>query len=177
VRVSSKWMVMAGVVVVGSPVVWFFTRLGPSPEPQPPPKSNLAHERSALEESLRKKPDHVPVLFRLAQIARESGQPAEAVRRLRQILAAEPANVEAQLELGRALFEQGSVPEAIQVTERLLDQQPGNVDALYNIGAIHGNLRNDELARRYWQKAVALSPGSESGRNASKGLEQLASAR
>src|SRR5437773_6763899 len=41
------------------------------------------HEAMALESELRKKPNHVPILFRLAQLARENGKNTEAVTHFR----------------------------------------------------------------------------------------------
>ena len=133
-----------------------------------------AHEIKVLEDGLRKKPGHVPVLFQMAQLKREVGKPAEAAQHLREILTQEPKNLEARLELGRALYEAGDVEGAIGETNRILELEPRHADALYNLGAIYGNLNRDELARQYWTRAVASDPQSESGRNAKRGLEQLA---
>ena len=44
------------------------------------------HEAMALESELKKKPNHVPILFRLAQLARENGKNSEAVTHFRKII-------------------------------------------------------------------------------------------
>jgi Flp pilus assembly protein TadD len=127
-------------------------------------------ELENLQQQLSKKPDHTPVLLRMAQVAREMGKPAEAAQHLRQALQQEPKNREARLELGRALYETGDIGGAIKETQELLSKDPRDVDALYNLGAIYGNMKQDESARKYWLQAVATAPGSPSGQLAKQGL-------
>ena len=56
---------------------------------------------------------------------------------------------------------------------QLLELDPANVDGLYNLGAIYGNLGQDDRARQYWRKAAATAPDSESGRRAREALKQI----
>ena len=119
------------------------------------------------------KPGHPPILFRMAQIDRENGKNAEAINLLKKILQQEPDNAEAHLELGRTLYETGDVAGAIEQTKQILKKNPKHADALYNLGAMYANSNNIPLARDYWTKAAASDPGSESGKNAQKGLQQL----
>ena len=130
-------------------------------------------ELESLQQHLNKKPNHTPVLLRMAQVAREMGKPAEAAQHLRQALQQEPKNREARLELGRALYEMGDIGGAIKETQELVSKDPRDVDALYNLGAIYGNMRQDDSARKYWLQAVAIAPGSPSGQLAKQGLSQL----
>jgi len=130
-------------------------------------------ELESLQQHLSKKPNHTPVLLRMAQVAREMGKPAEAAQHLRQALQQEPGNREARLELGRALYETGDIGGAIKETQELLSKDPRDVDALYNLGAIYGNMKQDDSARKYWRQAVAIAPGSPSGKLAKQGLTQL----
>lgn len=139
--------------------------------PSAPP--NAAHERASLEEQLRKKPGHAPVLLRLAQIAMEQGQPAEARGRLEELLKAEPKNLEAMLELGRTCYELDDLSCAIAETEKVLAQDGKHVDALYNLGAIYANTGDTMKARQYWQKAVQSAPDSDSGKKSAAALKQL----
>ncbi len=135
--------------------------------------TNRAHEKAMLEEQLRKKPGHAPVLLRLAQLATEQSQPAEARRFLEELLKTEAGNVEAMLELGRACYELNDLPCATAETEKILAVDPNHADALYNLGAIHANIGQTEKARQYWRRAVRSSPSSESGKKAAAGLKQL----
>ena|SRR5579862_6729898 len=131
------------------------------------------HEVKALEAELQKKPNHAPILFRLAQLARERDKPAEAIPPLKQILAQEPANLEARLELGLVLYDTGDVEGALAETNRILAENPKHVDALYNMGAIYANLNKAQVAKGYWTRAVAADPSSESGKRAAESLQRL----
>lgn len=134
---------------------------------------NPAHERAALEEELRKKPGHPPILLRLAELERDAGRPANAVPYLRQILDQDSKNEDARLELGRALYDAGDVEGALKETKQLLTDHPDQVDGLYNLGAIYANQNRLDLAREYWSKAVATAPASDSGGRARDSLAKL----
>jgi tetratricopeptide (TPR) repeat protein len=131
------------------------------------------HELGALRQALQKKPDHAPILVRLAVIAASKGQNKEAIGYLKEALQHDPVNMEARLELGRALFNSGNPQGAIEETQKILDKQPRNPDALYNLGAIYGNLGKPELAEKYWRALLDSSPESESGKLARASLAQL----
>ena len=61
------------------------------------------HEKAALEEELKKKPDHGPILLRLAELARDAGQPKQAAEYLKKAVATDTKNIDARLELSRTL--------------------------------------------------------------------------
>jgi tetratricopeptide (TPR) repeat protein len=134
---------------------------------------NPAHERAALEEELKKKPGHPPILLRLAELEREAGRPAGAVPYLRQILDQDSKNEDARLELGRMLYDAGDIEGALKETKQLLADHPNQVDGLYNLGAIYANQNRLDLAREYWSKAVAAAPTSDSGGRARDSLAKL----
>lgn len=133
------------------------------------------HEAIMLEEALKKKPQHTPVLFRMAQLSEASGDHAKAAEHLREIVSQEPANQDALLELGKVLYQLGDVTGAIEQTKALLKIKPDHPDGLYNLGAIYGNLGDNAMAREQWSRLVAASPQSESGRRARSMLDQLPS--
>jgi Flp pilus assembly protein TadD len=135
--------------------------------------SDRDHEAKALLSELQKNPDHVPILLRLAQVSRDSGKLDDSLRYLREAVSQDPNNTDANLELGRALFETGDVTGAIQSTEHVLEISPKHADALYNLGAIYGNLSQDDRAREYWEKAAAVAPDSDGGRRAKENLQKL----
>ena len=137
------------------------------------PAADRVHELKALEQDLEKKPEHPPILFRMAQLASELGKPNEAVSYLQRLLKAEPGNTEARLELGRLLYETNDLPGAIRETSKILETKPKQVDALYNLGAIYANLNQEGTARTYWNRAVASDPASDSGKRAQEGLQKL----
>ena len=131
------------------------------------------HEAKMLAEALRKKPQHAPVLFRMAQLSEAAGDHAKAADHLREILRQEPNNQEAQLELGKVLYQSGDVAGALEHTQAILKVSPNHPDALYNLGAIYGNLGNGRLAREHWDRLLAVSPKSESALRARSMLSQL----
>ena len=139
--------------------------------PVAPP--NAAHERSALEEQLKKKPDHGPVLMRLAELEMEQDRPAEARKRLERLVEVEPGNVDALLELGRACYAAGDTTCALERTAEILKQQPNHPDALYNMGALHANQGHFAEARRYWGQAVKAAPETDGGRKSAAALKRL----
>jgi tetratricopeptide (TPR) repeat protein len=159
---------------------WFATHrkstaTPPQTQAAAPAPPNAAHEKATLEEQLKKNPGHTPVLLRLAQLATEQSQPAEARKHLDAILKAEPANTEALLELGRACYELNDVDCATKATEKILAVDPGHADALYNLGAIYANLGQNQRARQYWERAAQKADSSESGKKAAAALKQLGS--
>ena len=137
------------------------------------PPQDPTHEKAALEEELKKKPDHAPILLRLAELARDAGQPKQAAEYLKRAVAADSNNVDARLELSRTLYEMNDVDGALAETKRLLAGHPNQIDALYNIGAIYANLGKTDLARQYWTQAVATDPNSDSGRKSSDALTRI----
>ena len=139
-----------------------------APAPQDP-----THEKAALEEELKKKPDHAPILLRLAELARGAGQPKQAAEYLKKAVATDAKNIDARLELSRTLYEINDIDGALAETKRLLADHPNQVDGLYNIGAIYANQGNTALARQYWTQAVAADPTSESGRKSADALTKI----
>jgi len=136
-------------------------------------REDFEHELLVLEQELEQHPEHLPILMRMSEVEWTLGNRGGALERLRAAAALEPDNAEVRLELGRALYETGDVEGALLETQLLVNNDPSNVDALYNLGAIYGNMRNEELARMYWLEAVNLDSDSESGRLAQAGLAKL----
>jgi Flp pilus assembly protein TadD len=179
------WLIPAALLGASVPFYQFFIRAAPdrgqasdgSEHPQlmlsHASSTEREHEIKALKGQLEKNPDHLPILLRLAQVSRDSGKLNDSVGYLREAVTQNPKNAEANLELGRVLFETGDVGGAIRATEAVLEINPVHVDALYNLGAIYGNLSQDDRARTYWEKAVTIAPESESGRRAKENLSKL----
>ena len=136
-------------------------------------RDDFEHELIALRGELSKNPNHIPILLRMAQVSGILGRQAEGIEHLREAARIEPSKPEVLLELGRVLHETGDITGALTETRRVLELDPSNVDGLYNLGAIYGNMMQDELAREYWTRAVSLAPDSDSGRLAAAGLDRL----
>jgi tetratricopeptide (TPR) repeat protein len=137
------------------------------------PLAGNQHEKQMLTKILEKKPDHVPVLLKLAQIESEDGHLHEAAGRLRTILKKEPDNPDANLELGKVLFKLGDVRGSIQLTEGILKKNPNHEDALYNMGAICANTGDRKQAMEYWNRLAALHSDSGSAKMAQQMMRRL----
>ncbi len=190
---KTRWAQLTAVLLVVGAAVIVIVKVGsgahfgttgasvrtPSVDTERPanPTADKEHELKALAVELKKKPGHAPILFRMAQLSRELGRPGEAVVQLKQVVAVEPKNTDAYLELGRALYETNDLQGAIDQTKHVLQMDPKQVDALYNLGAIYANLNRADLARDYWNRAVAAAPDSDSGKRAQEGLQKLGSSR
>lgn len=177
-----KWLVLGGMVVLIGACSLFFMRVATdknrpaagSSAPQSPNGLGAPdHELKALAVELEKKPAHIPILLRMAQLERDKGNLDDAAGHLRQALKSEPANLDAHLELGRVLYEKGDIGGAIAETEKVLASDPKQVDALYNLGAIYANLGNHQRARSYWMRAAGAGGESDSVRKAREALKKL----
>jgi tetratricopeptide (TPR) repeat protein len=174
-----KWALRIGSLALIGGGTLFLLRVTERAESTSPPapraavQDNPGHELKELAVQLQKKPGHLPVLMRMAQLEHDQGKLAEAEAHLREALAGEPGNADVHLELGLVLYEKGDRNEALKETERALAIDPKHADALYNMGAIHANLGDTGRARSYWEKLIASAPESESGKKAREGLARL----
>lgn len=134
------------------------------------------HEMASLEEQRKQNPNHAPILIRMAELKKQGGDGAEALKLLQEAAKTEPGNAEIQLELGKALFESNDPQGAIQATSRILEKDKNHVDALYNLGAIYGNMGDDAKAHEYFTRAAEANPTSDSGMKAKAALVQLRTA-
>src|ERR1039458_6902122 len=121
-----KWTLrIVALALIGGGAL-FLLRLTSRSESPPPParpaavQDNPAHELKELAVQLQKKPGHLPVLMRMAQLEHDQGKLAEAEAHLREALAGEPGNADVNLELGLVLYEKGDRNEALKETERAL---------------------------------------------------------
>jgi tetratricopeptide (TPR) repeat protein len=174
-----KWVLrIVSLTLIGAGTLFLLRVTERSESTAPPPRQaavqdNPAHELKELAVQLQKKPGHLPVLMRMAQLEHDQGKLTEAEAHLREALAAEPANADVHLELGLVLYEKGDKNEALKETEQALAINPKHADALYNMGAIHANLGDTGRARSYWEKLIASAPESESGKKAREALGRL----
>ncbi len=116
-----KWMVGVGVAGAITVSLTFLEqrRVGAratvvTSSPSSNPNADRIHELKALEQDLQKKPEHPPILFRMAQLSTEMGKTADAISYLQRLLKADAGNTEARLELGRLLYQTNDVPGAIR---------------------------------------------------------------
>ena len=108
-----KWALRIGSLALIGGGALFLLRVTERAESTAPParpaavQDNPVHELKELAVQLQKKPGHLPVLMRMAQIEHDQGKLAEAEAHLREALAGEPGNADVHLELGLVLYEKG----------------------------------------------------------------------
>ena len=178
---KSKWAILAVCLALVGAGTFFLLRLTERAEAPVVPvakapagiQDNPAHELKELSVQLKKKPGHIPVLMRMAEIEHDQGKLADAQAHLQEALTGEPGNADVHMELGRVLYEKGDAQGALKETEQAIAINPKHVDALYNLGAIHANLGDVARARSDWEKAIAAAPESDSGKKARDGLAKL----
>ncbi len=82
----------------------------------------------------------------------------EAVKLLREAVAADPDNLSARLNLGTALGAAGDAAGAAAALEEVVRRQPGNAKAHYNLGSLADQRGAAGEAVAYFQAAIAANP-------------------
>lgn len=149
------------------------TSLPAKPAPTGASATDPAHEKLFLEEELRRKPAHSPVLLRLAQIERGAGNLADARKHLEQAVAGDQKMADARLELSSVYYQLGDIPAAMEQNRAILRDDPRQSDALYNLGAIAANQGRIAEARKYWSEAIASGPETPGAKKAAESQARL----
>jgi tetratricopeptide (TPR) repeat protein len=97
---------------------------------------DLAGARTAIAETVRRRPGLQAARFALIEVYLRLGQGKEALQETQQILAAEPANVRARLLRGMSLATLQQYPEARNELSRLAQEQPQLADAQLQLGLV-----------------------------------------
>jgi predicted TPR repeat methyltransferase len=95
----------------------------------------------------------------------QEGQPEEAAKIYREILAASPDNVDALHFLGVAEHQLGHSDRALEHISRALAEMPDHPDALNNRGNILKKLGRLDEAERDYRRTLELRPGDPNTRN------------
>lgn len=105
------------------------------------------------------RPNHLPILLHLAELAFEVGESERSEALYRQVLASNPASAAAHLGLGRIASTRGEHAAAIERFERGLELQPEADRTNYLLGLEYRRLDQLELAREVLDRAGAASVG------------------
>jgi len=132
-----------------------------------------AHEKAFLEEQLKTKPGHPPILLRLAELEKNEGKLADARKHLEEAIKSDPSLIDARLELSLVAYQLNDPDEAERQNLAVLKIDARQPDALYNMGAICANRNRLVEARQYWGDAVKYGPDTESGKNAATALTKI----
>ena len=158
----------------GSP----FVSSHPASNPDIPSGENLSPTYHATIESalsrLQESPQDTTALIQLAHLTHDGHKLEDAVGYYRRYLELHPAGRKAWLDLTKCLGELERWDEALDSANRLFELAPNDPSALYNLGAIHANRGQFELARQVWESLASNSTDPEMARSAKKALTQLA---
>lgn len=111
--------------------------------------------RTRLESLVRRNPENVPFLSRLAEAEAATGRRAAAIATLRAALQLNPALDFLHLHLGEALFELGRLGEARDAYEATLALDPRSARAWMGLGEVALRQGRPEEERLLMQRAVA----------------------
>ncbi len=117
-----------------------------------------AEARSFLEELVKKAPDFLPALNRLAQLDLAESRTNECSRWITKVLAIDPANYDGRVLLARLKLRQGQATQAVEQLERLKSSYPRAAEVHYQLGLAH--LFANDLAKAVGslEQAAALDP-------------------
>jgi predicted O-linked N-acetylglucosamine transferase (SPINDLY family) len=118
----------------------------------------LDQAASLYDTILAEQPIHAEALHNSALIALQRGDRDEAVRRLRDAIAAAPGRAVAHNDLGAALRLSGRLPEAAQALERAVATDPSYADAWNNLGIVRRAMGELAPARDALGRAAQLKP-------------------
>ena len=123
-------------------------------------KRDLATGLARLEEAARMKPDFVEAWRALAQVYLAADRPADALAATDRTLQLVANDATALRDRYDALIALGRAEEAEASLETLaaLDRSPETARLLFNSGAAAWNAKNGDLARKRFDKALALDP-------------------
>ena len=119
-----------------------------------------APEAVAAEPPAPPQPDPVDILYGQAREAAEAGQPEDAKRLYRELLALHPTHVRARNNLALLLDADGNHKAALAELDRALDIDPENGTLLVNRGALLGATGCYAAAERDLKKVLRVEPSN-----------------
>ena len=116
----------------------------------------LSIQIDRLENQMGHLPNRAASLAYLAGLYALQGQPAKAIARYQEAVAADPLSPTLHTRLGFALAQQGQPEEAVGYFRRALQLDPGDPMACFNLGYALAHLGRSQEAQQHFRKAVAL---------------------
>ena len=108
--------------------------------------------------ALASNPDFPPALAQLADLRRDAGDLAEAIRLYREALKLDDASPGLYLGLGDCLERAGQFAEAEKAFRRVISLEPDSFEAYYNLGVSTSQQGRFDEAVAGYEKALALDP-------------------
>jgi tetratricopeptide (TPR) repeat protein len=118
--------------------------------------------RQQYESSLKIEPTNIPSLAHLALLAEKEGNMSLAMKLRLQAYEVDKSSPDSGVTLARFLDRRGDRHGAIQMLEEVLQKYPRSTQALIDLGFLHNELKQYELAIEYYGRAIAIDPKSSS---------------
>lgn len=128
-------------------------------------QGNLATSVSIYKELVAKDSSDIKSRIALARIYRKHGNPAEALKLMREAEALEPADEEVLANLGYSLIAVNDMQEAVNVFDKLTAINHKSIAGYNGKAVAFDRAGNHIAAQEIYQKALALSPKSASIQN------------
>lgn len=114
--------------------------------------------RELCDELQKRDPDSSSLLELRAMLARASGNNAERLSRLKEILAKDKHNAMANIELAQDAAVKRNYKLARQYYALALEGEPGNEDALFGMGQADYFMENDDRAKKEFNQILERNP-------------------
>lgn len=125
----------------------------------PPSEGDLAVLKEAFyRHALASNPSNAWIYYELANLLRNRGQPAEAIRHYRAALQIDPGHTASRNNLGVVLADQGDVQEAIRQYREAIRIEPDFADAHFNLANASRAMRRLKDAAIEYREAIRLEP-------------------
>jgi tetratricopeptide (TPR) repeat protein len=124
-----------------------------------------------LEDKLSTNPDDGQTLLQLANLQLDSGMFESAISNYKKYLVKLPSDADARVDMGVCYFNLKNYDEAIAVMNKAIQYNPKHQLAYINLGVVNMSAGYLDEAKKNWQKAFDLNPGSENGIKAKELLE------
>ena len=120
-----------------------------------------AEARASYERALDLLPTFAAATLALADLARRTGKPGDALELLIPVLETDPYDFDALVLLGRSLLDQQRADKAAEAFSRVLRFEPDRVEAWYHLGAARNGDRRYDEAVEAWERVIQLAPASD----------------
>jgi spermidine synthase len=118
-----------------------------------------------LDSILKKQPDHVEALERMADALAGQGNRRRLAEIADRLLAVEPENSKGRFHLATVRLYEGRIDESIHLTKRVLDIDPKNTRARNLLAIAYGQTFQPQLAEAEFNRAIELAPDDSTSYN------------
>jgi tetratricopeptide (TPR) repeat protein len=129
------------------------------------------NEIKTLEDKISADPEDSQAQLQLANLKHDSGMFESAIINYKKYLETNPSDADARVDMGVCYFILKNYNEAIAEMKKAVQYNPKHQLAYINLGIVSLSAGSLDDAKKFWQKAMDLDPGSDNGLKAKKLLE------